>query len=222
MPDYGREQRQARPNPWGEAVVDPDQVTHERHVRAISMLPDQVVRMPTRFGGPSSRLHDIVLRFGSMEQDGTVPGHFVAQTSAGPIAARRAIMWDPLLQTFRSDNYFQVDEMFRQLDPMAAFCGSLSRGLLAKTGTVMGIMGEMLVPRFFVIGTVGSILIAYAAYYWLWFFLVNFLLLYVLLPGAALAIGAGIYHAVRRQPLETAMFQAAWAAYNQQNPHAPR
>ena len=186
------------------------------------MLPDRAVRMPIRFGGPSSRQHDIVLRFGAMEQDGSVPGHLVARTPTGLIAARRAVVWDPLLHTFRSGNRYEVDDMFRQLDPMAGLCGSLSQGLLDKVGPVLGLMGEMLVPRFFVIGGVGAILIAYAFYYWLWFYLVNVLLLYVLLPGAALAIGAGVFHALRRQTLETATFQAAWHAYDPATYHAPR
>ena len=220
---YASSGQEAPVSPWGAcSSTDGLAAPADHHARAVASLPGKWVAMPMRFGGRSSRLHEITLKFGEMEHDGTVPGHLVAQTAGGPVAARRAVAWDPLLQAFRVDDRYEVESLFRQLAPFSALCGSLSRGLLDKVGSVLGVMAEMFVPRFFVVGGIGAILIAYVFYYYLWFFLLEFLLVYVLLPGVAVAFGAGMLHGWRKQQLHDAMFQAAWHAYDPEAYHAPR
>lgn len=224
MPDgaYEQVQPQPKPNPWGQAAIDPNQAAYERHMRAISLLPGTDVAMATRFGGQSSRLHDIELRFGPEERDGTISGHLVVQTARGPVAARDVVVWDPVLRPLRSNASWELDALFEQLDPLSATCGSVSRGLSAAARVGVGIFGALLIPRFFVVGSVGAILLGYAIYYWLWFTVAGFLLVWVLLPGLALAGGCTVLHAYRRSRLHDAMMQAAWHAYDPETYHAPR
>ena len=66
----------------------------------LALLPGRDVAVPVRFGGDASPQHGLVLRFGPMEQDGTVPGHLIASVGQEHLAARRAVVWDPVLLAF--------------------------------------------------------------------------------------------------------------------------
>ena len=210
-------------SPWGTSAASDDAALRARHhARVVAALPGRWMSMPVQFGGRSSTVHDITLKFGPMRQDGSLSGHLVAQTPSGPVAARDVIAWDPLLQKFEVDNDFQVEQLFRRLNPLAAMCGSLCMGLSKKASWIVDVMGDLFVPRFFVVGGIGTILFAYAFHYWLWFFLVQFLLFYVILPGAAVAVAAGLFYHLRLQPLKKAMFQAAWRAYDEEAHRAGR
>lgn len=178
--------------------------------------------MTVQFGGQSSPQHQVVLRFGPMEWNGAIPGHLVAQTSQGPIAARRAIVWDPLLDTFSMGDRHEFERLFERLDPLAALAGSVNRSIVNGAQAVGSFMGEMLNPRFIIVGGLGAILFGYLFYYWLWLFAAKYLLLYGLLPGGAVAIASGVFYDRRLRCLRVQMSQAAWHALQPETYHAPR
>ena len=66
----------------------------------LALLSGTDVAVPVRFGGDASPQHGLVLRFGPMEHDGTVPGHLIASVGQEHLAARRAVVWDPVLLAF--------------------------------------------------------------------------------------------------------------------------
>jgi len=54
----------------------------------LTLLPGKDVAVPLRFGGEASPQHDLVLRFGPTELDGTVAGHLGAQAGQDLLAAQ--------------------------------------------------------------------------------------------------------------------------------------
>ena len=141
----------------------------------LTLLPGRDVAVPVRFGGDASPQHGLVLRFGPMEYDGTVPGHLIAMVGQEHMAARRAVVWDPVLRS-----------------------------------------------QVILIGGIGTILGGYLLYYAPWAFLAKTLLLWLVLPGLALAIACRYVHFQRMDRLSTALFQAAWHALDPEAYHAPR
>ncbi len=188
----------------------------------LAVLPGQDVAVPVRFGGEASPQHGLVLRFGPMEHDGTVPGHLIARVGQDHLAARRAIVWDPVLRSFGWGNRYEAERIAERLDSVAALAGMVARGVAGTCEAAMNFMEEMLRPQFILIGGIGTIVIGYLLYYWLWVVLAKTLFLWLILPGLAVAIACSYVHSRRMERLRTALFQAAWHALDPATYYAPR
>ncbi len=149
----------------------------------LTLLPGKDVAVPVRFGGEVSPQHSLVLRFGPTELDGTVAGHLVAQAGQDLLAARRVIVWDPVLRSFGWANRYEAERLVERLDPTAALAGVGARGVMGACQAAMTLLDGMLQPGFILIGGIGTILAAYLLYYSLWFLLAKALFLWLFLPG---------------------------------------
>ena len=188
----------------------------------LALLPGRDVAVPVRFGGGASPSHGLLLRFGPMEDDGTVPGHLIARIGQEHLAARRAIVWDPVLRSFGWANRDEAERLAERLDPLAALAGLVARSVAATGEAAMDILEGMLRPQFILVGGIGTIVVGYLVYYWLWMVLAKALFLWLILPGVAVAIACGCVHFQRMHRLHTALFQAAWHALDPMTYHAPR
>ena len=188
----------------------------------LTLLPGKDVSVPVRFGGDASPQHGLMLRFGPMEQDGTVPGHLIAMVGQEHLAARRAIVWDPVLRSFGWVNRQDAERIAERLDPVAALAGVVVRGTTSMCQAAVTLLDGLLQPGFILIGGVGTILVGYLLYYSLWFLLAKTLLLLLLLPGLAVSIACSYIYSRRIQRLRTALFQAAWHALDPATYYAPR
>ncbi len=188
----------------------------------LTLLPGRDVAVPVRFGGDASPQHGLVLRFGPMEHDGTVPGHLIARVGQEHLAARRAVVWDPVLLSFTWGNRHDAERIAERLDPTAALSGLAARGVAGTCKAAMELVQDMLRPQFILIGGIGTILGGYLLYYALWAFLAKTVFLWLVLPGLALAIACWYVHFQRMDRLSTAVFQAAWHALDPEAYHAPR
>ncbi len=56
--------------------------------------------MPGPFCGEVAPEHQLLLRFGPMEPDGSVQGHLFADVGGMRVVVRGAVVWDPLLERF--------------------------------------------------------------------------------------------------------------------------
>ena len=178
--------------------------------------------MPVRFGGDASPQHGLVLRFGAMEHDGTVPGHLVARVGQEHLAARRAIIWDPVLRSFGWSNRHDAERLAERLDPVAGLAGMVARGVAGTCEAAVAFLDGMLQPGFILVGGIGTIVVGYLLYYWLWLFLAQTLFHWLILPGLAVAGACSYVHHQRMGRLRTALFQAAWHALDPATYHAPR
>ena len=70
------------------------------------------------------------------------------------------------------------------------------------------LISDLLNPRFFVIGGIGTIVAAYVIYYAIWAWLSQTLLWYVILPGLATAVVCAFFHHVRVRRLHDALVAA--------------
>lgn len=186
------------------------------------LLPGTDVDVPVRFGGDASPQHGLVLRFGPMEHDGTVPGHLIARVGQEHVAARRAVVWDPVLRSFAWGNQYDTERIAERLDPVAALAGLAARGLAGTCKAAVEFVDDMLRPQFILIGGIGTIVGGYLLYYLLWVVLAKTLLIWLILPALALAIACLYIHSRRMERLSTAVFQAAWHALDPATYHAPR
>lgn len=188
----------------------------------LTLLPGRDVAVPVRFGGGASPQHGLVLRFGPMEHDGTVPGHLIARVGQEHLAARRAVVWDPVLRSFAWGNQYDAERIAERLDPTAALAGLAARGVAGICKTALGFLDGMLQPGFILAGGIGTVVVGYLLYYWLWMVLAKTLFLWLFLPGAVLAIACSCVHHQRMQRLRMALFQAAWHALDPATYYAPR
>lgn len=67
------------------------------------------VAVPVRFAGDGSPEHDLLLRFGPLEPDGSIQGHLLADVRGTRVAVRGAVLWDPLLERFTWGDRDAVD-----------------------------------------------------------------------------------------------------------------
>ena len=192
------------------------------HPVQLALLPGQDVAVPVRFGGDASPQHSLLLRFGPMEHDGTVPGHLIATGRQGHLAARRTIVWDPVLRSFGWANRQEAERLVEELDPVSALAGMVARGVARTCEAAMTFLDGMLQPGFILIGGIGTILVGYLLYYSLWFLLAKTLLLWLFLPSLGVASACSYVHHQRMQRLRTALFQAAWHALDPATYYAPQ
>lgn len=188
----------------------------------LALLPGQDVAVPVRFGGGASPQHGLLLRFGPVEHDGTVPGHLIAQAGQDLLAARRAVVWDPVLRSFAWANQHDAERIAERLDPTAALAGLAARALAGTCKATVEFVSDMLRPQFILIGGIGTVVGGYLLYYLLWVVLAKTLLLWLILPALALAIACSYVHHRRMERLSAAVFQAAWHALDPATYHAPR
>ncbi len=189
----------------------------------LTQLSGKDVSVPVRFGGEASPQHGLVLRFGPMEHDGAVAGHLIAQVGQDLLAARRALVWDPVLQSFSWANRHEAECLVEKLDPVAALAGLVARGVAGTCQAAMTFLDGMLQPGFILIGGIGTIVAGYLLYYSLWFLLLaKTLFLWLILPGLALAGACSYVHHQRMLRLRTALFQAAWHALDPATYYAPQ
>lgn len=188
----------------------------------LALLPGKDVAVPVRFGGGASPHHGLVLRFGPAEHDGTVPGHLIARVGQEHLAARRAVVWDPVLRSFAWGNQHDAECIAERLDPVAALAGLAARGLAGTCKAAVDFVEDMLRPQFILIGGIGTIVAGYLLYYWLWMVLAKMLLLWLVLPGVAVAVACSYFHSKRMERLHAALFQAAYHALDPATYYAPR
>jgi len=188
----------------------------------LALLPGTDVAVPVRFGGDASPQHGLMLRFGPIEYDGTVPGHLIAMVGQEHMAARRAVVWDPVLRSVAWGNQYDAERIAERLDPVAALAGLAARGMAGTCKAAVDLVEDMLRPQFILIGGIGTIVAGYLLYYWLWMVLAKTLLLWLILPGVAVAVACSYFHSKRMERLHTALFQAAWHALDPATYYAPR
>lgn len=177
----------------------------------------QGIPVPVRFGGGGAPEHLLLLRFGPVEQDGSVRGYLLADVRGTRVAVRNAVVWDPLLECFAWGDQAGVDRLAAQLDPPSAALGFAGRGA-AEVVRVVDVVAGLLSPGFILVGGVLGVLAAYLVYYPLWITLAGWAFWYVILPGGAIAVACLVVREARLRRLRAGLFEAAYAALGLQGP----
>lgn len=164
--------------------------------------------IPVRFGGETSNLHRIILRFGTVGLDGTMYGNVLAEQGTECLVVRDVIVWDPVTHGFRISDPAALNELAEQLDATAALCGNIARSSSAVVNFGITLLSSMLVPRFFVIGGIGAIVMTFFIYYFVLFLLAHWLLWFVVIPGCLTGVVCQTVRDERISHLGRAMLDA--------------
>ena len=127
-----------------------------------------------------------------------------------------------MLRSFVWGNRYDAERIAERLDPVAALAGLVARAVAGTCTAALEVLNDMLRPQVFLIGGIGTIVVAYLLYYALWAFLAKTLFLWLILPGLAVVVACWYVHFQRMNRLSTALFQAAWHALDPATYHAPR
>lgn len=167
------------------------------------------VALPVRFGGETSPQHELLLRFGPVEQDGGIRGHLLAEIDGKVTVARDAVLWDPVLRTFTLGDEHAVNRIADRLDPIS--------GLLAVGGDVVGqiitgaasLFEGAMSPGVILIGGIGTIILTIYIYYMIWAILFGWALWHVFLPGGVAFVACFAIRHMRVSKLHTSLLEAA-------------
>lgn len=165
--------------------------------------------VPVRFGGEASSLHRIILRFGAIGLDGVLYGNVLAERGAECLIVRDVIVWDAVTNEFCIRDPVALNYLAEQLDTTAALCGNIARSSYAVVNFGITLLSSMLVPRFFVIGGIGAIIMAFFIYCFILFLLAHWLLWFVVIPGCVTGVVCQAVRDERISHLGSAMLDAA-------------
>ena len=175
----------------------------------LTRIAGRDVALPVRFGGETSPRHELLLRFGPIEQDGCVRGHLLAEIRGKVTVARDAVLWDPVLRTFALGNEHAVNELADSLDPISGMLG-LAGNVIGEITTVIASFFEgAMSPGFILIGGIGTIIFTVYLYYMVWAILFGWALWHVFLPSGVAFITCFAIRHVRVSKLHTSLLEAA-------------
>lgn len=166
-----------------------------------------------RFGGEKSRVHPMWLRFGPVEHDDTVAGHLLVEIGTRVDVVRDAVIWDHAVRGFVLANGREINHLAEQLDLTAAIFGEFGRFFEGTVTVVSEILQSLLVPSFFVIGSIGTILFVFMMYYFVLYLLAHWAIWFVLVPSVCLGAVCSAVGSARRDRLRTAVLVTANDAF---------
>lgn len=166
-----------------------------------------------RFGGGNSRAHPMWLRFGPVEHDDTVAGHLLVEIGTRVDVVRDAVVWDHAVRAFVLADRGEINRLAEQLDLTAAIFGEFGRFFEGAVTIVSDILKSLLLPSFFVIGSLGTILFVFMMYYVLLYLLAHWAILFVLAPSAFLGGVCTAVCSARRDRLRAAVLATANDAF---------
>ena len=160
----------------------------------------------------------LLLRFGPVEQDGSVRGHLLAEIGGKVAVVRDALVWDPVLQGFALGDKHALDRLADRLDPLSGVLGLAGGAAEATITVVAGLLEGMLSPGFILIGGIGTIIIGLYVYYMIWVILCGWALWHVILPGGVAFVTCGVARQVRVGKLHAGLLTAAQASLEPAGP----
>jgi hypothetical protein len=167
------------------------------------------VPLLVRFGGEGSPRHDLLLRFGPIEQDGSVRGHLLAEIGGEMTVVRNALVWDPVLRGFALGDDHALDRLADRLDPASFALGLAGRTAEEIVKLVSGLLEGLLSPGFILIGGIGTVIIGFCLYYFFWFVLAGWAFWHVILPGGAVFVTCSVVRQGRISRLRTTLLEIA-------------
>jgi hypothetical protein len=166
-----------------------------------------------RFGGKNSRVHPMWLRLGPVEHDDTVLGHLLVEIGTRVDVVRDVVVWDHAVRAFVLGDTREINRLTEQLDLTAAIFGELGRFFEGTVTAVSEILKSLLLPSFFVIGSLGTILFVFIMYYVILYLLAHWAIWFVLAPSAFLSAVCTEVCRARRDKLRTAVLATANDAF---------
>lgn len=166
-----------------------------------------------RFGGQNSRAYPMWLRLGPIEHDETVAGHLLVEIGTSVDVIRDAVVWDHAVRGFVLANGREINRLAERLDLTAAIFGEFGRFFEGTVTVVSDVLKSLLVPSFFVIGSIGTILFVFMMYYVVLSLLAHWAIWFVLAPSAFLGAACTAVCSARRDKLRAAVLATANDAF---------
>ena len=173
------------------------------------VAPTDEVPFAARFGSASSRCHDLAIKLAPAGFEQSVRIHLLAPPGQEGWSVPDVLAWNTALRRLEWTNHQGLVGLAEHLDVATALSSAGLLGLEAVATGIIEILSALASPGFILIGSVGFIVMALAAYYVLLFTVAKLLLLYVCLPSLGLAAVCGVVKQLRLQRFEEAVLAAA-------------
>ena len=149
------------------------------------------------------------LRLGPIEHDDTVAGHLLVEIGNRVDVVWDAVVWDHAVRGFVVANGREINRLAEHLDLTAAIFGETGRFFEGAATVITEILKSLLLPSFFVIGSLGTILFVFVMYYVVLYLLAHWAIWFVFLPCAVISAVCSAICSARRDRLRPAVLAAA-------------